>query len=425
MIEGKVAVHRWFAGGEDWAYHPWFAGHGRELLAVLDRRLKSHEEGEFRIEALGGVLVGESRPDRACPDPKARDRRPSVLRVAFVPQPLTEEESEAVLGTLDNLPLPERPGEYDALVVPVDAPPRPASLQVRTDGIPAAPRRRRILPLLAVVMGAVLGTAVYLATRARSPEGEQARTSSPTTEERPPAARRVADPAAQDWERYRGLQHPYLDFLHDLRKATGGPLVYEDWLEGHRHLRFPDRDKPLPESLRRQVDEARRPVPAFKEAARQMAALLRQWSGKTEPAERAADWPFPVIDQFFRYLVRPGTLPRPWEADHPANVFLWRLPRDPIAEGRTFDTEEELKLPLCVLLRDLEGNPAAPLHTTWSTKEILEHIGQEMDYREWLARAQAAGRRFALRADEDPGPEVREALARFQGRAGERGASAP
>jgi hypothetical protein len=275
-------------------------------------------------------------------------------------------------------------------------------------------RRRRWLPLLAIAAGAAAGTAVYLTTRAKQSPPEQAGTAPPTSADRSPVTTRSAvHSAGREWERYRGVKHPYIDFLDALRRGAGGAadsLVYEEWLKSHQHLGFPDRDKPLPEGLRRQVEERRRPAPAFKEAARQMAALLRQWSGKPEPSEQAADRPFPVIDQFFRYLVRPGTLPRPSEMDHPANVFLWRLPRDPVAEGRTFDSEEDLKLPLCVLLRDLEGNPAAPLHTTLSTREILEHIGGQMDYKSWLA-----GRRFALGAEDDPGPEVRETLARFQG----------
>jgi hypothetical protein len=270
------------------------------------------------------------------------------------------------------------------------------------------PRRRRWL--IAIAAGTAVGLAVYLTTRARQSPPEQAGTPSPTSADRPQA--QPPDPAAVAWERYKRLEHPYIDFLDAVKHGrVADSRTYEEWREGLPNARFQDRDKPLPEALRRQVEERRRPAPAFKEAARQMAALLRQWSGKPEPSEQATDRPFPVIDQFFRYLVRPGTLPRPSEMDHPAIVFLWRLPRDPVAEGRTFDSEEDLKLPLCLLLRDLEGNPAAPLHLTLSTREILEHISGQLDYKSWLA-----GRRFALRAEEDTGPEVREALARFQGK---------
>ncbi len=418
QTEGKVAVHRWFAGGEDWACHPWFAGHGRELLAALDRRLKSREDGAFRIEALGGMLVGESRPDPDCPDPKARERRPCVLRVAFVGQPLTEAECDDVLRKLAELPLPEHPGAYPTLTVALEVPPRPAPLKIRTGGFPAVRQRRLWVPWLAVVAGTAVGTGIYLGTReSHQAPNEPSRQASPSPPERPVAGGRAPEDAVRQWERYRNLEHPYIAFLHEVRKGAGAALVYEDWLDGHAHLRFADRDRPLPEALRREVENHRRPSPAFKEAARQMAVLLRGWSGRSEPSERAADWPFPVIDQFFRYLVRPA-LPRPWEVDHPANAFLWRLPRDPIAEGRTFDTEKDLKIPLCVLLRDLEGHPEAVLHTEWSTREILVHIAQEMDYRNWARRA---GGHFALRPDEDPGREVREALARFQGSAAKGG----
>jgi hypothetical protein len=411
--EGKVAVHRWFSGGEDWACHPWFGSHGRELLAALDRRLKSREEGAFRVEALGGVLVGETRPDPACPDPKARERRPCVLRVAFVGQPLTEAESDDLLRKLAELPLPDHPGAYPTLSIPLDVPPRPAPLKIRTGGFPTVqPRRRRWAPLLAIIAGISVGTGIYLGTRPRHQAPEPSRSASPAPTVRPVTEDRAPDEAARQWERYRTLEHPYIAFLREVRKGAGATPVYEDWLDGHPHLRFADRDKPLPEALRREVEEHRRPSPAFKEAARKMAALLREWSGKPEPSERAADWPFPVIDQFFRHLVRPGTLPRPWEVDHPANAFLWRLPHDPVADGRTFNTEEDLKMPLCALLRDLEGHPEASLHTNWSTREILEGIDREMDYRAWARKADG---HFALRPDEDPGPEVREGLARFQG----------
>src|SRR5437016_1908161 len=119
QAEGPVAVHRWFPDGEDWSSHPWYSVRTRQLVQVLDGPLKANQEREFRVEAFGGFLVGEVVADLACLDPRAQGRRPSILRVAFVQGTPTEEEQQAVLRALRDLPLPEAPGERPDLSVPV------------------------------------------------------------------------------------------------------------------------------------------------------------------------------------------------------------------------------------------------------------------------------------------------------------------
>src|SRR5262245_59347686 len=78
-VDGAVAVHRWFADGSAWAYHPWFRGKTRDLLEALDRQLKSEARDPFEVSGLGGVLIGEKAEDPDCGDRRALHRRPAVL----------------------------------------------------------------------------------------------------------------------------------------------------------------------------------------------------------------------------------------------------------------------------------------------------------------------------------------------------------
>src|SRR5262249_56749926 len=92
--DGKVAIHRWFAAGEGWDLPPWYVPRQLELLRVLDKRLKSSEEGVFTVPVFGGVLLGEKLADLHCPDVRARERKPTILRVAFFSRPPTVEQRQ-------------------------------------------------------------------------------------------------------------------------------------------------------------------------------------------------------------------------------------------------------------------------------------------------------------------------------------------
>src|SRR5579884_1348781 len=102
--DGKVAVYRWFDNGEGWAYHPWFSARGLELSQAVDPILKAAPAGSFCIPALGGFLIGEHCEDPDCPDPKARARRPTVLRVAFLSRRPQHEDEATLLDALSQLP---------------------------------------------------------------------------------------------------------------------------------------------------------------------------------------------------------------------------------------------------------------------------------------------------------------------------------
>src|SRR5882724_1066409 len=107
--DGKVAIHRWFADGENWATHPWFRGRERQLVAALAPHLHAAGE-EFAVAGLGGTLVGETVPDPDCPDAKARSRHPTILRAVFVSHLPTDRQCRTLLTDLRRLHLPPAPG---------------------------------------------------------------------------------------------------------------------------------------------------------------------------------------------------------------------------------------------------------------------------------------------------------------------------
>lgn len=113
---GPVAVYRWFADGEGWAYHPWYVPYGAELSRALDQPLKG-PTGPFAIAALGGYLIGENLPDPDCLDSKARDRHPIILRVAFVAGPPTASQRQELHRALQQVSLPVEPGQHPELLL--------------------------------------------------------------------------------------------------------------------------------------------------------------------------------------------------------------------------------------------------------------------------------------------------------------------
>jgi hypothetical protein len=396
---GVVAVHRWFAGGEDWAYHPWFERHTAALLRSLDARLKSGERGAFEVDALGGVLVGETLPDPDCPDPKARERAPTVLRVAFVPRRLRDDERPALLVALREVSPPTRPGPDPSLLLPGGTVPPPLALPLESSRLP----RRALLVAAASALLALAGAVVAWSLWPEREDGTAAVAPEQTGRgdethfaggDGPVTARQIDEVLGP----YAAVRHPYVAFLKDRAER---PLSYDDWRRESGGRAYPDRDKPLPEAVRRLVERWRDPGP-FAEPARKMAELLRAW-GESEPSgDLAARRPFLVIDRFFAFLTRPRFVPRPVELDHPMTAFLWRLPADPVGEGVTFETEAELSARLSELLSHLDGR-RSPSRGDLPATDLLRLIEQEMSYDDWL-RSQR-GRTYA-HADRDPGAEV-------------------
>src|SRR5690349_9722551 len=84
-FEIPVVVHRWFADGEGWAYHPNLKNTWSDMAGDVDKYLKSRSlSEEFVVPHRNGDLIGEKIADEDCLDPKAVNRRPFILRMAFV-----------------------------------------------------------------------------------------------------------------------------------------------------------------------------------------------------------------------------------------------------------------------------------------------------------------------------------------------------
>ena len=81
-----VAVHRWFADGAGWAYHPEIDDRVlEEIIRTVTPILYSSENESRGIhQSAVGLLVVEKFPQKNCDDASAVARSPHVLRVAVL-----------------------------------------------------------------------------------------------------------------------------------------------------------------------------------------------------------------------------------------------------------------------------------------------------------------------------------------------------
>ncbi len=155
---GPVAIHRWFADGEGWAYHPWYESQKHELLATLKDTLdcrgnpeSSDSRRTFSYKAMGGILFGEQIRDLTCPDVEAAGRFPTILRAVFLRSEPLQKDKDLIAKRLARLQA-ERPGPDSKLKIELDEP-GPAGRRFRV-------RRGWLLLLLSCVL--VVGLFVWL-----------------------------------------------------------------------------------------------------------------------------------------------------------------------------------------------------------------------------------------------------------------------
>jgi len=114
-----VVVHRWFAGGEGWAFSPfgpWSEpGMKDRLMEHLGEVLRKH-----RLEEAAGLICPEDLKGQAVVyyhiedpsplDPKVKDRHPTILVAAVLPAKPREKFQDRIFERLRALPIPSRPG---------------------------------------------------------------------------------------------------------------------------------------------------------------------------------------------------------------------------------------------------------------------------------------------------------------------------
>jgi hypothetical protein len=111
-------------------------------------------------------------------------------------------------------------------------------------------------------------------------------------------------------------------------------------------------------------------------------------------------------------LTRPAGLPPREEFDHPANAFLWRLPRDVYGAGQTYDREAQVRTILRSFLNEqLQTDPPVP--NSVGSIGLIARLGEALNYRVWREEQARRGMRFAD-AEATVDERIRQALRRFE-----------
>jgi hypothetical protein len=124
---GAVIIHRWFADGAGWAYHPTYGDHRLRIVKVLGDELSNQRQkleagnGRHRFVRMieEGVLLGEVVDDLACPDPMAAGRHPTILRAVLLQGKPSKDYQERWLKHLARLD-PPYPGTNYSLMIHMD-----------------------------------------------------------------------------------------------------------------------------------------------------------------------------------------------------------------------------------------------------------------------------------------------------------------
>lgn len=257
-----VIVHRWFEQGAGWAFAPNAKPILLDVIAALDPHLKAGREGDFHAEMPSNRFVlGSIAPDAASPDPKARERKPSILRAVVLERVPSEEQRALILNEIRSI-TPSHAGPDECLVVDVPATlatsrPKPVE-PTRQAGDSRRKSRRTVLIMLSIAAVGLL--AIGVVYQQKSQPGPEKPNDLKSVAEKMAAqlsgwGRKVQNKTPDDiideyfgflcqkaaWKAAPDSRHPYVEFVKRLppdapsmkqRPAKGFRLRESRWTEG-------------------------------------------------------------------------------------------------------------------------------------------------------------------------------------------------
>lgn len=447
-MEVPYAVHRWFASGEGWAYHPhldlrqvqkWAAQiltnreHLWQFTPDSNQLREARGKEEISVDAEHKLcLVYRHYADTECPDPKAQHRFPTVLIVALA-HDLNDAEIEEVqkqLSALGDEALPQGAGCRDSLKLVVSriATPCANDEPVTTDNTLASiqpdvhpdvqrPARRSFNPVVLCVSVAVslaVGVIIYLGPV--SPGGNDWSQLDPTRSSKGEEYKDRGDSpiATQQSAPTPSLDNPNTKSVVDQSPASVSPVQARPenatrWREEaaeamFRHLQRWQKSGPLVEEL----GLNRGPNPRLEGVRRLLEVDLENkgWlaCGKVVPKRENQ---MMIMRRFFlvlsrepiRHLLTDDISKSTWQGK-----FVLQFPeQDPHNKGACPrwcpESEEELRK----WLRELEqwfkdhpaGAPNTESHkTSDAISDLVDRVAGRIDYFAWKQAVESDGQKL-------------------------------
>jgi len=284
-----VIVHRWFEQGAGWAFAPDAKPILLDVIAALDPHMKAGREGDFRVKMRGNrCLLGSIAHDAHCLDPKARERKSTIVRTVVLDRHPSEQQAVAILNQIRSV-TPTHAGPDVRLLIDVPATvatdcPKPVE---NTQPLGGSRRKtwRTILILLTIAVSVL---AFSVAFQQKPWDGP------PKPEDLRPVAGKMATQLA-GWGRTvqsktpEGVIDEYFGFL--CQKAIWGapPDSKHPYVEFVKRLP-PDRplSKRLPADLAQAV-EGRWTEGEVEESLRKLVAFLEGSRTESQDSSAAAD----------------------------------------------------------------------------------------------------------------------------------------